>query len=422
LEVLNPNNIASPVLLIACHAWFHEQIGGAFKIATELAEYLARQGHHVCYVCGTRERAPVNPTIDGGVELWRYPYPEQPSPHPANLLGHVRGAYRLTREILRRSPVVCLNGHSPLQFLGASLAAAGRCRRQVYSVHSPFPDELDSNRQGTARSLKQRAGAWAARAIERMNCRRATTVQCFSEFTARRLAELYGRAVRGKVLVSPGWVDIDRFQPVVDRAAVRSGLGSAWQTPKPLFLTVRRLEARMGLEALIEAARILCDQRLEFRLLIGGAGSLEPRLRQMVDEHCLHETVCVLGRIPDDQLPLCFAAADCFVLPTRVLECFGLIILEAYACGIPVIGTPVGAIPELVAPQGREWLTAGVESRDLAERMAAFLSGGLTADRKSLRLYAEQWRSQRGLESLARMLLPLSETQTAYEQGCCDAG
>jgi glycosyltransferase involved in cell wall biosynthesis len=242
-----------------------------------------------------------------------------------------------------------------------------------------------------------------------MNCRRAATVQCFSQFTAGRLAELYGRGLNSKIAVSPGWVDIDRFQPVTDRAAARSGLGPAWQTDKPVFLTVRRLEARMGLEALVEAARALCDQGRQFRLLIGGAGSLEARLRQLVDEHHLHETVCLLGRITDDQLPLCFAAADCFVLPTRALECFGLIILEAYACGTPVIGTPVGAIPELVAPQGREWLTAGVESRDLTERMTAFLNGGLVADQSRLRCYAEQWRSESGLGSLARILLPHAE-------------
>jgi glycosyltransferase involved in cell wall biosynthesis len=395
-------------IVIVSHAWSHEQVGGAFKIATELAQDLAAKGHRVCYVCGARMPVPMNPTIADGVELWKYPYPQQPSPHPGNLWGHVLGAYRLTRTILRGSPAACVNGHSPLQFLGASLAAGARCR-QVYSVHSPYPDELESNQQDSTRSLKQRAGAWVARTVERMNCRRAATVQCFSQFTAGRLAELYGRGLNSKIAVSPGWVDIDRFQPVTDRAAARSGLGPAWQTDKPVFLTVRRLEARMGLEALVEAARALCDQGRQFRLLIGGAGSLEARLRQLVDEHHLHETVCLLGRITDDQLPLCFAAADCFVLPTRALECFGLIILEAYACGTPVIGTPVGAIPELVAPQGREWLTAGVESRDLTERMTAFLNGGLVADQSRLRCYAEQWRSESGLGSLARILLPHAE-------------
>ena len=156
-------------VLLASHAWFHEQIGGSFKIATDLAEYLAASGHRVCYVCGTAERAPVNPTVVGGVELWRYPYPEWASPHPVNLFGHIRGAYRLTREILRESPVACVNGHSPLQFLGASLAAGKGCGRQVYSVHSPFPEELESNWNGSRQTLDQRVAGWLAWAMERLD-------------------------------------------------------------------------------------------------------------------------------------------------------------------------------------------------------------------------------------------------------------
>ena len=410
-----------PPLLLACHAWFHEQIGGAFKLATESAEYFAGKGHRVFYVCGTQERAPQNPTVDRGVELWRYPHPERPSPHPANLWGHVYGAYRLTQQILRKTCPACLNGHSPLQFLGAALAAGKKCTRQVYTVHSPYPDELASNRTADKRTFKHRAADWLAWRIERTACRRATVVHGESQFTVRRIGELYSRSVDSKTVISPGWVDVERFRPAEDVAATRTALGAIWQTEKPIFLSVRRLEARMGLDSLIEAARILVDRGFDFRLLIGGSGSMEPRLRQLVSELNLGETVFLLGRVPDEELPRCYAAADCFVLPTRALECFGLIILEAYACGTPVIGTPVGAISELVVRQGQDWLTAGVEASDLAERMSAFLVGGLRADRKILRSFAEQWRSDQALESLARILLPPHYLHSSCDSGAIDA-
>ena len=393
-------------VLITCHAWYHEQIGGSFKIATELAEHLAGRGHRVFYVCGSRERAPVKATIERGVELWRYPLPPAGLPHPAALLYHVRATFRLTREILRRRPVGCINGHTPLQFLGASLAARRTGARLVYSVHSPFDDELDCRRNGRRKRAADRLAIMTARAIDRKNCRRASVVQCCSRFTAGVLRQKYGPPVTRKTRIAPGWVDIERFRPLNDKAAVRARLGAAWHTARPVFFTVRRLEARMGLQQLVEAAGMLRRQGFQFRLLIGGAGPLEANLREQIQQAGLQETAHLLGRIAEDELPLCFSAADCFVLPTRALECFGLIVLEAYASGTPVIGTPVGAIPELVALQGPEWLTAGTGAREIADRMAAFLRGELVGNRTKLRALAERWRADLVLQQFREILTP----------------
>jgi len=393
-------------ILITAHAWYHEQIGGSLKIATELAEHLAARGHPVFYVCGTRDHSPDNPTIERGVELWRYPLPRAASPHPANVLAHVRATYRLTREILRRRPVSCISGHTPLQFLGASMAAGGRCPHQVYSVHSPFDDELDCGCNGRRKRVRDRLAILAARAIDRKNCRRASVVQCGSRFTAGVLEQKYGPRIARKTRIAPGWVDVERFCPVDDKAAVRARLGAAWDSEKPVFFTVRRLEARMGLQQLVEAAGILSREGFRFRLLIGGAGPLETSLREQIQQAGLQDTAHLLGRIAEDELPLCFAAADCFVLPTRALECFGLIVLEAYASGVPVIGTPVGAIPELVALQGTEWLTAGAAAREIADRMAAFLRGELVGDCTKLRAMAERWRADLVLQQFREILTP----------------
>lgn len=393
-------------MLIACHAWFRDQIGGSQKIATDLAEYLAAQGRRVCYVCGAPGPRPENPTIERGVEVWRYPLPKARSPHPANLLGHVLGTYRLARRILRTGRVACVNGHTPLQFLGASLAAGRRCACRVYSVHSPFAEELEAGWTGGPRRLRQRIARAAARGIESVNCRRATRVQVYSRFTASLIEKHHGPKVAAKTAVSPGWVDVDRFRPIDDPQAARSRLGGPWATRGPVFLSVRRLEARMGLDDLVQAAALLRGQGFSFRLLIGGSGPLAETLRREICEARLEDTVFLLGRIPEADLPLCYAAADCFVLPTRALECFGLIILESYACGVPVIATPVGAIPELVERHGREWLAAGTDSKAIADRMGAFLRRELAADPGRPRALAEEYRAECGLESLTRLLLP----------------
>ena len=142
-------------------------------------------------------------------------------------------------------------------------------------------------------------------------------MQGLSNFTAQRIAELYGPGAAHKTVVAPGWVDDERFRPHADVTAIRSTLGPAWQTAAPVFFTVRRLEPRMGLEQLIEAAKILRARNEPFRLMIGGSGSLESRLQQLVHDAGLKSSVFLLGRLSDEDLPRSFAAADCFVLPTR---------------------------------------------------------------------------------------------------------
>jgi glycosyltransferase involved in cell wall biosynthesis len=134
----------------------------------------------------------------------------------------------------------------------------------------------------------------------------------------------------------------------------------------------------MGLDTLIDAAaRVAC--RRPFRILIGGSGPDAARLSQAIESKGLSDRVYLLGRIPEEQLPLCYAAADAFVLPTRSLECFGLIVLEAFACGTPVIGARVGAIPELLTQVGDEWMFPPSDPDALADRLDSFLDRKLTS-------------------------------------------
>ena len=131
-------------ILIACHAWHEEYFGGAFKLAAEFAQYLAGEGHDVHFLCGTERTDFTNPTFEKGLKIWRYRFPSSPSPSPANLMGHIIGAWRLTKRISRQADIAFLNGHSPLQYLGAALALSGHPCRKTCSVHSPFVEELRS--------------------------------------------------------------------------------------------------------------------------------------------------------------------------------------------------------------------------------------------------------------------------------------
>ena len=90
-----------------------------------------------------------------------------------------------------------------------------------------------------------------------------------------------------------------------------------------------------------------------------------------------------------------YAAGDAFVLPTAELECFGLIALEAMACGRPVLATPVAAIPEIMRNFEEQWLAASADEGAIADLIGAHLAGRLPAHApEELRRRTEELYSQ----------------------------
>ena len=392
-------------VLIACHAWYGDVIGGSFRLASEFAQHLAEQGHRVSYLCCAPQQGPDLPDhqVVDGVNLFRY----QPSAKQLSGLGrlnfHLKATEKLARQIHSINPVTVISGHSPLQALGA--ARSIQCGFVNYTVHSPFDDELLSNTTKPKPGLTTKAASFLAGRIDRKNVRLADRVQTDSQYTQDVFLQKHGAAMGGKGIVSPGWVDAAAFQPTVNRHDLRKTLGAEWQTELPLFFTLRRLENRMGLDTLIDACRILHAEGHRFRTLIGGGGSLKERLQLQINGFGLEDHVKLLGRLPEEILASTYAAADCFVLPTRALECFGLIVLEAFSCATPVIASSAAAIPELAKQQGDDWIFEPGNANQLADRMRDFLLARLTPV-EDLRQIAMQYDRPTILERWTQLLRP----------------
>ena len=146
-------------------------------------------------------------------------------------------------------------------------------------------------------------------------------------------------------------MDLNEFHPLKPEEN-KDEIGERLNLKKnrPLILTVRRLEKRMGLENLIMAVEILLKKYPEkvFQLVIVGKGSLKQQLEKMISEKSLSNIIKLKGLVPRESLPLYFRVADLFVLPTTAIEGFGLVTAESFASGLPVMGTPVGATKELL--------------------------------------------------------------------------
>jgi glycosyltransferase involved in cell wall biosynthesis len=126
----------------------------------------------------------------------------------------------------------------------------------------------------------------------------------------------------------------------------------------------------MGLFELIEAMTRLPSN---IRLDIGGEGPLRAALEGCVQALGLRRRILLHGHIPDDELPGFYSSADWFVLPTVTQEGFGLVILESLSCGTPVLGTRIGAIPELLERIDPEWLIPEPSAESIAATVLSAL-------------------------------------------------
>jgi glycosyltransferase involved in cell wall biosynthesis len=146
----------------------------------------------------------------------------------------------------------------------------------------------------------------------------------------------------------------------------------------------------MGLELLIGA---WCEVRPDLpggsTLLIAGAGELEDQLRRQAAASGAGESVRLLGRVDDDELVSLYRAADIAVVPTLAHEGFGLVVLEAAACGTPSIVTSVGGLPEAVAALDSELVVPPGDAGALRDRILRSCHARPT--REQARRYAERF-------------------------------
>jgi glycosyltransferase involved in cell wall biosynthesis len=205
-----------------------------------------------------------------------------------------------------------------------------------------------------------------------------------SEAFAALLEERYG-VERRAIAVIPGGVDTARFAPC-SRAEARRRLG--WPEGAAIIFCVRRMVRRMGLEDLLGAFAKVAARQPRAVLVLGGRGPLAGELRARAALFGLSERVLFPGFLPEEQLPLAYAAADFTVVPSRALEGFGLVTLESLACGTPVLVTPVGGLPEAVAGLDPALVLPGCGAEALAEGLARGLDGALPSPDRC-RAYAQ---------------------------------
>jgi glycosyltransferase involved in cell wall biosynthesis len=356
-------------ILMIAEVTTEKVIGGAERVLRNQALGLAALGHHVELLT----RAPAGNVADaisvGGIRERRFAVDRA---HEASFVwSSVRRSVEAFDRLRYTEPLDAVVVHQSLAGLGPIAFRRHAASRWIYVCHSLAHEEY-ATRQAAAQStgLRRYLNGQGRRWIERTVMSRCDQVVVLSDYMRRRVMDVHGIPAERIVLI-PGATDPEIFRPAADRKAARAAL--CLPTHRRLLFTVRNLVARMGLENVLDAMTLSRTARETCTLVIGGEGPLRETLEAGIKKRGLAGAVRLIGFVPEAHLASYYQTADLVLMPSLALEGFGLVTVEAMACGTPVLGTPVGAIPEILGQVDPILVAQGTDGRSLATALERLL-------------------------------------------------
>jgi phosphatidyl-myo-inositol dimannoside synthase len=268
---------------------------------------------------------------------------------PSRVLLPTPAVARRMRSVMRRHGCdrVLYGASAPLGLLAPALRRAG-ARRQVALTHG---HEIWWARTPGARGILRRIGD------------EVDVLTYVSEWCREHIAPALSPAARDRMVrLSPG-VDTRRFHPGCGGAEVRHRLG--FDETTPVVVCTARMVRRKGQDTLIRAWPEVLRSHPGARLLLVGDGPDRRRLERLADRVDVREAVVFTGSVPWEEVPAYTDAGDVFAMPCRTRrfglepEAWGIVFLEAQACGLPVVVGRSGGASETVIPS-RGRLVSGV--------------------------------------------------------------
>lgn len=331
--------------LVAVDTFFPDRPSGSARVAWDIAQIMRDAGHKVTMFC--RRQNPDHSEVENfeDVQVIRFDFPKTLSLDPFKIRKKINVGLKAANKYLNKDWDV-VHIHTPLHG-NVIYEYLGEGPKYVYTVHSPvlWEQRITWASQGLAGKIKTILGTSQLLKEEGGLLRKVDKIHTLSNYTKEVMEEMYG--VGDKITRIPHWCR-DGFCRNLSINEARRVLD--WPENAKIFFTVRRLVPRMGIDIAIKAIAPFLVGKENVFFAIAGIGPLEKELKTLTRSLGVEEKIWFLGRVSDEMLKNCYEAADMFLLPTMALECFGLIAIEAFSYGLPVISSDAAAIPEIVRP------------------------------------------------------------------------
>ena len=287
--------------------------GGIETVVYDISTVLRQKEHNVDVLCVSDKNKSTKEIVDG-VNVYR-----------CGSFAHLASTYlsfkfiKVWRKIRNNYDVIHVHLPNPLAVLAIVLFKPQKGCKIIVHWHSDI--------------VKQKYLKIPFIPLERWLLNRSSKIIATSQIYAYASQDL--KKFLSKVEIIPIGIDEERMvaaPEAIERIRQR-------YTDKFVIFALGRHVYYKGFEYLLDAAKYLDDKYI---ILLGGQGELTPRLQEKIKQHNLDEKVKLLGKISAEELPAYFSAADVFCLPSvERSEAYGVVQLEAMACGTPVISTNI---------------------------------------------------------------------------------
>ena len=184
-----------------------------------------------------------------------------------------------------------------------------------------------------------------------------------------------GSADPSKLIVMPNGVDAEQFSPGPDSSGLRERLGIPGEAVVAAFVATLDLAHHFKrVDVAIDALAELGDERAH--IVVAGGGELLDAFRTRAAEAGVGERVHFLGEVPHGELPGVLRSSDLFLLTTEPPESFGIVLIEAMACGLPVIATDYPGVRAVVGEGSDGMLAPQGDAAAVAARLAEMIALG----------------------------------------------
>ncbi len=241
----------------------------------------------------------------------------------------------------------------------------------IHTIHGVLADEYEQARKSGYQTFRGKIANYFMHRLaqlEEETAKNATLIVTISKYSLEKIKNYYD-VEEAKVRIVPNGVDVEKFTPIEDQAAVKRqlGLGTA-----PCVLFVGSLIPRKGLPFLAEAAKKIVKEYRETKFVIVGDGPLRNQLVSYLETANLQGNFKFLGNVTEDVLSDLYNCADVFALPS-IQEGQGIVLLEAEASAKPVVAFDVGGVNEAVRNGETGLLVKRGSSDELANALLKLL-------------------------------------------------
>lgn len=286
-----------------------------------------------------------------------------------------------------------------------SLAPGVRRHRNAVVIHNDLHGQISS---GRSEMLWSRIPRFYY-AMEKRALRHVDQVYTVSGRTLEGLHNRYA-SLGDRFSFVPTWVEPDVFGPsAAERTQLRATLAAFGVTLDPRaqwVLYAGRLQPQKAPERLLDAYARLRVLRPGTALLIVGSGNLRDSVERRIDELGLRANVCLIPPVPQRSLVRFYQASDVLAL-TSNFEGMPMGVLEALACGLPVVTTRVGEVARVVTGGTTGEITATFEPADIAQALARVLANPTAYGKQSCVAAVAQYTPRRVLAPVYERLLAL---------------